>query len=119
MPQRYILIGVAIIILAGAAFFFAQKTNQISESQLLGAWKEYKDVSIATNIEFSIQNGEHVFRSYQENLPSCFGTWKYDGALSIQCGGNLDFHFRSAQRKGNTLILTDDEGHEEQYNFVK
>ena len=81
-----------------------------AEKSLVGAWECRSGPCIDPEIEFAVEDGKRVFRSWLHHRPSAFGTWSVEGktVTIICCGGDDASEYRIVRVTKRELVLRPD-----------
>ena len=83
-----------------------------AEPPLIGAWSCHRGPCLDPEIEFAIEDGHRVFRSWLHHRPSLRGTWSTDGStLTVTVGGG-DFEYEIVRVNKKVLVLRADDDKE-------
>ena len=95
---------IAALLLAG--LLSADQETPPPPDPLVGAWSCAGGPCIDPEIEFAVEDGRHIFRSWLHQRPSAVGRWAADGtALTIVCCGGVVMNLRVVSVSEKELVL--------------
>ena len=82
-----------------------------TEKSLVGSWECRSGPCIDPEIEFAVEDGKRVFRSWLHHRPGTFGTWSVEGktVTIVCCGGNDATEYRIVKVTKRELVLRPDD----------
>jgi len=91
------------------ALLFADQDTPPAPEPLLGAWSCDGGPCIDPQIEFAVEDGRHVFRSWLHERPSIVGRWVADGpAITIVCCSGVVMSYKIVSVDAMELVLRGD-----------
>src|SRR5688572_24967809 len=90
------------------------KPVPVSEA-IVGAWSCDRGPCIDPEIEFAIEDGERIFRSWLHHRPALRGTWSVEGSTLIVNSGGGSSEYRIVRVNRKELVLRQDDEESARY----
>lgn len=94
------------------------KPVPVSEA-IVGAWSCDRGPCFDPEIEFAIEDGERIFRSWLHHRPASRGTWSVEGSTVTVTSADMKFEYRIVRVNRKELVLRQDDDESARYLRIK
>ena len=79
---------------------------QTVAARIIGTWVSVKGPADFDSMEFAVEDGERIFRSWMHDRPAMFGHWDSDGSsIKAEGTGDLQIQWSVISVSKNKLVL--------------